>query len=644
MKKYSRDIQARIRKELLLIGSLIFFLSTAGIIIGYTLLHHAARKTEAEHELAVSQLAARGVMRVMDHQFSALEAHTKCRTCEDTITAINALYPADEKKRQAYMGQMSGSFLTSPGYDPAIREHLANEVIPSLSCHTKSGMGIREIVVTDKFGGVAASTGHTKELYQTDKDWWQAAFNKGQGDFAVGEVVFDDKSSSWCLPFAGPIRDKAQGVIGVYRVLLDIEMFFDPVRNIRMGRTGNLSIVDGRNYLLFYPETKPFAQKFCDYKELQKLLTGKTGSTVMNRVFGHTKPVMAGFTRIDNPLLMKRRIEWDVIAMKDTEEIYSGLNRFVVETSILCLILVILAIFATARIFRKTYARPAAELEEWMRRIGKGDLDHKMDVRGGDFIKELAGSLHAMADELKINMVSSILMRRETDRRVEVEGELKKRGENIEQLIKSRIEQSVLSIERALTMLNEDASIQASEKYKHMIDEMTKIASLLKDTVKKLAYMASIDSGGLELKMQRVDARALLKDAVLNFESKISARNLKLNIDIPKTAVDVLADPVRINDALTILLENAIGATKTGSIKMSLRYLPKEAEFAVSDTGRGMAEQEVAALFKRSRSQGIGLFIAKGIIESHKGQIFAKSEQGKGTTIFFRIPNSLSAK
>jgi signal transduction histidine kinase len=594
MNKFVSNIRTRIRKELFLVGSLAILLSAVSIIIGYVLLRHTARMAESENEMTVSQLAARGVMRAMDHQFSVLEAQANCRTCENVVTTVNASYPADEKKKQAYMDQMTGSFLTSLRYNTDLKEHLASEVIPSLSCHTQSGMGVRDIMVTDRFGGIVASTGRTKALYQTDKDWWQAAFNKGLGDFAVGEVIFDENSSSWCLPFAGPIRGKGQEVIGVYAVFLDLETFFHPVRDISIGNTGNLAIVDTRNYLLFYPKIKPFAQKLCDYKELQKLLTSDSRSAVINRVFGHTKPVLAGFTRIDDPLLTKRGIDWDVIAMKETDEIYGGLNRFVVGTSIIYFILVIIAIYVTARIFNVTYMRPAQELEE--------------------------------------------SIRQETNGRIEAEGELKRRGENIEQIIKSRVEHSVLSIERAMTMLKEDASIQIPEKNRNMLDEVAKMAFLLKDSIGKLAYLASIDSGELEIKMQNVDARTLLKNAVLNFESKISARNLKLNLDIPKTPLEVLADATRINDVLTILLDNALVATKTGSIKMSLKYLPKEVEFAVSDTGKGMSEPEVASLFKRSRNPEIGLHIAKGIIEAHKGRIYAKSEQGIGTTIFFRIP------
>jgi len=644
MEKHKQNLRAKIRKELILIGSVAILLSTISVTIGYTLLRRSALRAANDHKIAISELAAENIMSTMNRVFSLLKPHTKCRTCESILTTINSSYPADEKDRETYVNQLSKSFVKSPRDNPMLREHLANEAIISMFDQAEYSSGIKDMLVTDKFGQVVASTNHVRELSQTNKDWWQAAFNGGAGNFAVGEAIFDENSSSWCLPFAGPVKNKGEEVVGVYRVLIDIELFFGPIRDIRIGETGNLAIVDKRNYLLFYPGVKPFAQKLCDYEGLQKLLTSKTGCAIINRVFGHKGPVLAGFSTIKNPLLMERGMEWDAIAMNETKEIYGGLSGFVIETLPLSIVLVILVVFATAQIFKMLYVRPTAELEKWMKRISLGDLDYKMEVREDEFIKELADSLHAMVDSLKINTASAALLNYETDRRLEAEEEFKKRSENIEQIVKNQIEQPVLSMQHGMAMLKEGGAAQQSDKHKHLLDSMIKIVSDLKNASEKLAYIAAIDSGDLKLNMQELDARALLKNVILAFESRIAARGLQLKLDIPKRPLTILADVARIDDVFNILLNNALAATESGSIEISIGYLPKEVGFAVSDTGKGMSDKDAGSLFTRSRNSGISLSIAKGIIAAHKGLIYAESEPGKGTTVFFRLPIDISSK
>jgi signal transduction histidine kinase len=640
MQKHKQDMRTRIRKELVLIGTLAVFLSIVSITLGYLLLRGSALRTATEHNSAISQLAAGSVMDIMDHEFSVLKTHARWEACEDIIKAVNAAYPADEKERQVYINQMKRASSESSRANPAIKGYLTDKVAPALSSDMIYGNGLKDIMVTDKFGGVIASTHRDKEPYQGDKDWWQLAFDKGRGDFAVGEVIFDENSASWCFPFAGPVKDRKGETIGVYRVLVGIDIFFNPIRDMRIGRTGKLAIVDSRNYLLFYPGINPFDQKLCDYKELQKLLTSKTAWAIMNRIFGYSGPVLATFAKVNNPLLIKRGIDWEVIVIKDSGEIYSGLDRFIAWASILCLVLICLAIFLTAHIFRNLFMRPTQKLEEWIRHIGAGDLNYRMNVKDGESIKELADSLHAMADELKKNTVSAALLREEANKCAKMEEEFKNREENLEQLIKNQLVQPILSLQHAAAILKEDAPIQVSERPKHALDGMIRSAAELKNAVEKLAYITSIDSGTLELKMEHVDARALLKNVVLAFESKISGRGLEFRLDIPKEAADVLADPVKINDVLNILLDNALKATEKGRIEVSTRYLPNEVEFSVSDTGHGIPNEALGALFNRSRASGISLFIAKGIIEAHKGHIFVESQANKITRFTFRLPKS----
>ncbi|PIS13232.1 MAG: two-component sensor histidine kinase, partial [Candidatus Tagabacteria bacterium CG09_land_8_20_14_0_10_41_14] len=97
------------------------------------------------------------------------------------------------------------------------------------------------------------------------------------------------------------------------------------------------------------------------------------------------------------------------------------------------------------------------------------------------------------------------------------------------------------------------------------------------------------------------------------------------------------------------LLDNAIKYTKKGEINVSISPTPKNAQIKIQDTGQGLNEKEMNGLFKRYhrgikegiKGMGIGLYIAKKVIDDHKGKIWAESEgEGKGSAFFIELPAS----
>lgn len=105
-------------------------------------------------------------------------------------------------------------------------------------------------------------------------------------------------------------------------------------------------------------------------------------------------------------------------------------------------------------------------------------------------------------------------------------------------------------------------------------------------------------------------------------------------------------DPVRIGEVLSNLLLNALNHTSAGgSIVVSgERAGDGRVAFEVADTGTGIAPEALPQIFERfvkapdSRGAGLGLAIAKSLVEAHSGEITARSELGKGTTMQFTLP------
>ena len=108
------------------------------------------------------------------------------------------------------------------------------------------------------------------------------------------------------------------------------------------------------------------------------------------------------------------------------------------------------------------------------------------------------------------------------------------------------------------------------------------------------------------------------------------------------------SDPVRLRQIIDQLLENAVRFTGHGSVSLSLRRRDDTIEFEVADTGPGIPPEQVSRLFERfwqaeetrEQGSGLGLTIAKGIVEALGGNIWVESELGRGSTFLFSLPKA----
>jgi signal transduction histidine kinase len=117
-----------------------------------------------------------------------------------------------------------------------------------------------------------------------------------------------------------------------------------------------------------------------------------------------------------------------------------------------------------------------------------------------------------------------------------------------------------------------------------------------------------------------------------------------------KKLPEVKIDVEKIKLAIQNFLENAIRYTKPGGeVIISLKYLEGKIEFSIKDTGVGISKDQQARVFTKffrganvirmeTEGSGLGLFIAKNIIEAHGGRIWFESEEGKGATFYFTLP------
>ncbi|MGZ6346326.1 MAG: sensor histidine kinase [Anaerolineales bacterium] len=179
----------------------------------------------------------------------------------------------------------------------------------------------------------------------------------------------------------------------------------------------------------------------------------------------------------------------------------------------------------------------------------------------------------------------------------------------------------------------------------------TNLRSLLEETnilsrlVEDLRTLALAESGAIQLKKESVDLSMLVKETLAAFKSQADMAGISLTYESVDELPWLEVDPGRIRQVLTNLIANALRYTPSGGIiNFSYRQLDGKAYLAVHDTGPGISTEELPHVFERfyksadSGGMGLGLAIARHLVEAHAGSISVESSPGQGTTMQIILP------
>jgi two-component system sensor histidine kinase VicK len=169
--------------------------------------------------------------------------------------------------------------------------------------------------------------------------------------------------------------------------------------------------------------------------------------------------------------------------------------------------------------------------------------------------------------------------------------------------------------------------------------------------VNDLLNAARIEEGRLLYKLELTDPGVLIKSVIDSYQDLIREKNIKIEFkNLIKKPLKTLIDADKIKIVIDNIFENAIKYSGPGGkIMISLKSDRKEIETSVEDSGLGIPEIQQKRVFskffrganvlrKETDGTGLGLFIAKNIIEAHNGRIWFKSVEGEGTTFYFTLP------
>ena len=166
--------------------------------------------------------------------------------------------------------------------------------------------------------------------------------------------------------------------------------------------------------------------------------------------------------------------------------------------------------------------------------------------------------------------------------------------------------------------------------------------------IENLLDASRLAAGGMSLKRSDVLLSDLARRLATRFQAQTSQHKLKT--DFPANFPVILADETRLEQVLSNLVSNAIKYAPGGDITISGQVRPEQVVVCVSDQGPGIAPEDLPHVFDRfyrapdmarhTKGAGLGLYLAKSIVEAHGGRIWVDSEAGHGAVICFSLPRS----
>jgi two-component system sensor histidine kinase BaeS len=269
---------------------------------------------------------------------------------------------------------------------------------------------------------------------------------------------------------------------------------------------------------------------------------------------------------------------------------------------------------------------PLGDLLEAAGRIADGDYSPRVPERGPSELRALARAFNGMAVRLQLT---------EEQRR------------DLMADITHELRTPLTVIQGNLEGILDGVYSPDQARLKSLLEETQILSRLVED----LRTLVLAESGALQLKKEPTDLAVLIGETVSAFRTQANAAGIKIDIQAGSGTQLLNLDPERIRQVLSNLIANALRYTpRDGAIHVGYKITrsngEKFAEVTVEDTGVGIAPDVLPHIFNRfyksrdSSGTGLGLPIARHLVEAHGGRITAESQPGQGTTIHISLPAS----
>lgn len=428
------------------------------------------------------------------------------------------------------------------------------------------------------------------------------------------------------LTIASPVRNKDGVVISIIAGEVSLARAQKILEETRIGSTGYLYLTDREGILVAKGGAGGTASSSVQYLPLVRAVLGgrdAMGSEgqVRYQSFAGEEVVAAG--------KYLRDFGWGLFAEWPVKEADAIVRTIILRNLVISLAVLIAALLASV-LLAMLIVRPVKRLEEGTERVAQGRFDEPVEVKTGDEIEELGTAFNKMMAGLK---------------------QLEELKDEFVFIAAHELRTPVAAMKGYLSLILDGITGPIAEKTKEFIEKVIAANQRLIQLVNDLLEVSRSEAGRLTIKVTPIDIVPPVEETLSELKPLADKENITLAY-APQALPAVIADPGRVKEVVVNLVGNAIKYMGgPGTVTISHKVRDSFLITNVADTGVGISAENQKKLFekfyrvpnerfKEVTGTGLGLFIVKEIVEKMGGNVWAESEEGKGSIFSFSLPLS----
>ncbi len=440
---------------------------------------------------------------------------------------------------------------------------------------------------------------------------------------------------------------------GVTVADVNLRFVLDPVSSIKVGEAGHAYVVDRAGVLIAHPDISAVL-RFTDLSSLPQVSAalrapkspggGVADAQAMTAHDATGRSVLTAFEVIPST-------GWAVFVEQPLDEAFAPLNASLARSAGLIALALALAVVASLVLARRMIV-PIDAIRVGAARVGAGAFEQRIAIRTGDELEDLADEFNRMSGRLQESYANLEAKVEERTRelaaaRDQLEVASKHKSEflaNMSHELRTPLNAIIGFSDVLLQRMFGDLNERQTDYLRDIKTSGEHQLSLIND----ILDLSKVEAGRLELDRSTFPLATTIADAVALVRGRASTHGIALSETVDPEIGTVDADQRKVKQVLVNLLSNAVKFTPDGG-RVDVRGQQTDGEVivTVTDTGPGIAPEDLGRIFaefeqttaaRGKEGTGLGLALAKRLVELHGGRIWVVSDLGKGSTFGFSLP------